>query len=111
MGNGAQGGFGGFEDILNEMFGGSKRQSSEGMNQTSVMNLNIDFTESVNGATKVLTFLTLVCLIRSDGQVRNMQRQQVQTRNKPCKVQLVQWHRRPNYATRAFCHADHLQLV
>ena len=48
------GGFG-FEDILKEMFGGNK-SSAERMNQTSVMNMTIDFTESVFGATKVFHF-------------------------------------------------------
>lgn len=52
-GMGNMGGFG-FEDIFNEMFGGAKRSAGDRMGpQASVMNMTIDFNESVFGATKV----------------------------------------------------------
>ena len=67
---GGMGGMGGaqgfgFEDILNQMFGGGSRQgANERVNQTSVMNMTIDFNESVFGATKVTYFITIVCRIQ-----------------------------------------------
>lgn len=42
MGGNSGAGFG-FEDILNEMFGGGNKRGAERMNQTSVMNMTIDF--------------------------------------------------------------------
>ena len=58
------------------MFGG-KRQSAEKMNQASVMNLTIDFNESVFGATKVCLLFMSVRRVRTYNKVLNLQGQQV----------------------------------
>lgn len=66
------------------MFGGGKgtrRSGAERMNQPSVMNMTIDFNESVFGATKVNFHSNQDCLVSEDNNMRNLQRRQVQTRD------------------------------
>lgn len=61
-GQGNMGGFG-FDDILNDLFGGgkqNKRGSQSERSQPSVMNMTIDFNESVFGATKVIYVIKML---------------------------------------------------